>query len=87
MSQEDSKSVERDDCVVPQHAVPAEELGRYSVERDPHAERDISSYVEMEAKEESVKHVEKVKEEVVLARCTRSGTSQPTRIDGGLSLT
>lgn len=66
MSQEDSKSVERDDCVVPQHAVPAEELGRYSVERDPHAERDISSYVEMEAKEESVKHVEKVKEEVVL---------------------
>jgi hypothetical protein len=66
MSQEDTKSVDSDHCVVPQHAVPAEELGRYSVERDSHAERDISSYVELEAKDESVKHVEKVKEEVIL---------------------
>lgn len=66
MSNEDAENVDSADCVVPQHAVPAEELGRYSVERDPHSEKDISLYVESEAREESVKHVEKVKEEVVL---------------------
>lgn len=66
MHQDDRKRLDGTDCVVPQHAVPAEELGRYSVERDSHAEKDISQYVELEAREESVKHVEKVKEEAVL---------------------
>ena len=66
MSNEKAESIDSADCVVPQHAVPAEELGRYSVERDPHREKDISQYVELEAREESVKHVELVKTEVVL---------------------
>jgi hypothetical protein len=34
--------------------------------RDPHSEADIAQYVEIEAQGQSVKHVEKVKEEVVL---------------------
>jgi len=66
MSNENAESADSADCVVPQHAVPAEELGRYSVERDPHRETDISQYVESQAREESVKHVELVKTEVVL---------------------
>ena len=55
-----------DDCTVPSHAVPAEELGRYGVNRDPHSEADIASYVESQARDETVKHVEKVKEEIAL---------------------
>ncbi len=66
MSNEDAENPKSANCVIPQHVVPAEELGRYSVKRDPHLERDISQYVEVEARGESVKHVEKVKEEVVL---------------------
>jgi hypothetical protein len=66
MSNVDSKDPENTDCVVPQHAVPAEELGRYSVQRDPDSESDISQYVELEAEGESVRHVEKVKEESIL---------------------
>ncbi len=54
------------DCVVPAGPLPAEALGRYSVERDPHREKDIAEYVESQARDESVKHVERVKEEVVL---------------------
>ena len=55
-----------DDCVVHSHPVPASELGRYSVERDAHAERDIATYVEGQARDETVQHVERVKREVVL---------------------
>ncbi|MDO9452838.1 MAG: hypothetical protein Q7J29_08245 [Stagnimonas sp.] len=54
------------DCVVHDHPVPANELGRYSVDRDPHSEHDIASYVEGQAREETVLHVERVKREVVL---------------------
>ena len=50
---------------MPQHAVPAEELRRYSPKRDPHSEADIARYVETEARGELVKHVEKIKEELV----------------------
>jgi hypothetical protein len=66
MSTEDAEGVCSSECMVPQHAIPAEKLGRYSVERDPHEEKDISRYVELEAKGESVRHVEKVKEEVIV---------------------
>jgi hypothetical protein len=66
VSNEDAEKAESADCDVPAHPVPAEELGRYSVERDPHREKEIAEYVESEARDESVKHVEKVKEEVVL---------------------
>jgi hypothetical protein len=54
------------ECVVHDHPVPASELGRYSVERDPHSEQDIASYVEGQAPDETVQHVERVKREVVL---------------------
>ncbi len=54
------------DCVVHDHPVPASELGRYSVDRDPHSEQDIASYVEGQAQDEVVQHVERVKREVVL---------------------
>jgi hypothetical protein len=55
-----------DDCVVHEHPVPAAELGRYSVERDPHSEQDIANYVEREAQDETVQHAERVKREIVL---------------------
>lgn len=54
------------DCVVHNHPVPASELGRYSVDRDPHSEQDIASYVNGQARDEVVQHVERVKREVVL---------------------
>lgn len=55
------------DCVLPpDHPVPAEHLHRYSVERDPFAEQDIADYVQSQARDESVSHVERVKREVVL---------------------
>jgi hypothetical protein len=53
-------------CIVPTHSVPPSELGRYSPVRDVHSEQDIARYVEIEAHDEVVKHVEKIKEEFVL---------------------
>jgi hypothetical protein len=54
-----------DECVVHDHPVPPE-VGRYSVERDPAAEQDIARYVQMEASDETVQHVERVKIEYVM---------------------
>ncbi len=54
------------DCVIHDHPVPASELGRYSVDRDSHSEQDIASYVEGQARDEIVQHVERVRREVVL---------------------
>jgi hypothetical protein len=54
------------DCVMPPGPLPAEALGRYSVERDPHREHDIAAYVESQATDERVQHVERVKAEIVL---------------------
>lgn len=56
----------QDDCIVHSHPVPANELGRYSVERDAHSERDVANYVNGQTKDETVLHVERVKREVVL---------------------
>jgi hypothetical protein len=56
----------KEDCIVPSGAIPAEALGKYSVDRDVHSENDIGRYVELEASDEIVKHVEKVKTEIVL---------------------
>lgn len=53
------------DCVIPP-VVPAEEAGRYSTMRDPHAEEDIASYIRGQAPDEEIRHVEKVKTEHVL---------------------
>ena len=66
MSDDNPEKLGTSDCVIPPGPLPAEALGRYSVERDPHREQDIAAYVEIEAPDESVKHVERVKEEVVL---------------------
>jgi hypothetical protein len=54
------------ECVVHDHPVPPSELARYSVDRDPHSEQDIANYVEGQARDEIVQHVERVKREIVL---------------------
>ena len=46
--------------------VPAGELSRYSVEGDPHSESDIANYVNGQALDQTVLHVEKIKEAIVL---------------------
>ncbi|WP_457582367.1 hypothetical protein [Ensifer canadensis] len=60
--------LDSDDCVLPpDHPLPADQLGRYSPERDFYAERDIADYVEGQARgEETVLNVERVKTEYVL---------------------
>lgn len=57
---------EGDKCVVHAHRVPAGELGRYRIDSDPHSELDIARYVEVEAPDQSVQHVERLKTEIVL---------------------
>jgi hypothetical protein len=66
MAEDTPEKADTSECVIPPGPLPAEALGRYSVERDPHREQDIAAYVESQAKDESVKHVERVKEEIVL---------------------
>jgi len=66
MTTHDAKGNNKDGCVVPSHPVPAQELARYSVSRDPDSEQDIANYVEAEARDETVQHVEKIKQEIVL---------------------
>jgi hypothetical protein len=61
------KRLRSDDCVLPpDHPLPARELSQYSVDGDPHSENDIASYVHSQARDETVQHVEKIKEEFVL---------------------
>lgn len=56
-----------DDCTLPpDHPVPADQLGRYSPERDYDAEKDIADYVGSQARDETVQHVERVKTEYVM---------------------
>ena len=59
-------SAESDECVIHTHPVPAGELSRYSVEGDQHSEADIANYVSGQARDETVQHVERIKQEVVL---------------------
>jgi hypothetical protein len=54
------------ECEVPVHSIPAEELDRYRIDSDPHSERGIANYVEGQARDETVQHTEKIKEEIVL---------------------
>lgn len=65
---QDETSDEPSECTLHTHPVPAGELSRYSVEGDPHAEEDIRSYVQGQARDEVVQHVEHVKREVVLGQ-------------------
>ncbi|MFS2205823.1 hypothetical protein [Variovorax sp. Varisp36] len=53
-------------CVTHTHPIEPEELARYSVERDPFSEQDIANYVHGQARDEIVKHVERIKQEIVL---------------------
>lgn len=62
----DSEFAGEDECTVHAHSVPADELSRYSVESDLHAERDIANYVAGQAPDETVQHVERIKKEIVL---------------------
>lgn len=62
----ENEESEQDECVVHTRPVPPGELDRYAVESDPHLEKDIASYVESQAPDESIQHVEKIKQEIVL---------------------
>lgn len=66
MSQQPTPDKSDDDCVVHSHPIPPSELSDYCVDRDPHSEQDIAGYVEVEARDEQVQHVEKIKEEIVV---------------------
>jgi hypothetical protein len=56
-----------DEHVLPAPAMPASELGNYSVNPDPDLERDIAQYVEGQTRgDEVVQHVERIKSEHVL---------------------
>lgn len=66
MTTHDTEGNEKDGCIIPSDPVPAQELDRYSVSRDPHSEQDIANYVEGQARDETVQHAEKIKQEIVL---------------------
>ncbi len=68
MESEHNKNAQQNDDVDIDHIhpIPPEKLSRYSVERDAHCERDIASYVEGQAPDEIVQHVERIKKEVVV---------------------
>lgn len=53
-------------CDVLPHAIPSNELVQYRVEHDPHSEQDIADYVHREARDETVQHIEHIKQEVIL---------------------
>jgi hypothetical protein len=52
--------------IIPSDPIPAQELEKYRVDTDPHSEGDITDYVHGQARDETVQHIEKIKEEVVL---------------------
>ena len=54
-----------DDCAVHAHPIPASDLSLYHVDSDPHSEQDIARYVGTQTRDETVQHVEKIKEEIV----------------------
>jgi len=56
---------ESDDCIVHDHPVPPEEMWRYSPDRDRHEEQGIIDYMNGQARDEKVLHVERVKSEYV----------------------
>jgi hypothetical protein len=66
MAAGDGDGHRNNECDVPPHSIPPEELARYRVDSDPHSERDIAQYVESQTLDETVQHVEKIKQELVL---------------------
>jgi hypothetical protein len=65
MVKDDTSDEKPGECIHT-HPLPPEQIARYSPTRDPDSETDIARYVEVEAQDETVKHVEKVKTEYVL---------------------
>lgn len=61
-----TNDTDKDECNVPSFAIPAEELAKYTVDNDPHAESDISTYVKGQAPDEIIQYVEKIKQEFVI---------------------
>lgn len=56
-----------DEHVFPPPPMPADQLARYGVDRDPDSEQDIADYVEGQCRgDETVQHVEKIKTAIVL---------------------
>lgn len=68
MAAEHENSADRPEgeCVIHEHLLPPGELDRYAVESDPHSKMDIARYVEVQAQDETIQHVEKIKREIVL---------------------
>jgi hypothetical protein len=67
MSEKSNHNKLDSDCTFPpDHLLPPDQLGRYSPERDYYAEKDITDYVMMEAHDETVQNVERVKTEYVM---------------------
>ena len=67
MSNDKEKTIpEQDECVIHTHPLPTSELDRYSVDSDPHSEMDIARYVEGQARDENIQHVERIKREIIL---------------------
>lgn len=66
MSNDSKNTPEEDACVTPDgFAVPAEEMGRYSADRDLDLEQDVAEFVESQTRGETVRHVEKIKSEYI----------------------
>ena len=67
MGSEADRPPHDDKCVIHEHPVPAEEVGRYNMDRDPAAEQDIVNYMHGQARDEIVQHVERVKTEYIMS--------------------
>jgi hypothetical protein len=67
MSNQTEDNKPKGDCTLPpDHPLTADQLGRYSPGRDYYAEKEIGDYVEGQARDETVQHVERVKTEYVM---------------------
>jgi hypothetical protein len=66
MKTENNPESQDNEHQIHEHLIPSEELGLFSVERDFHSERDIANYVEGQANDETIQHVERIKKEVVI---------------------
>lgn len=56
---------EMEDCTLPTHPLIPADDSRYRVVSDPHSENDISNYVNSQAPDEMVHHIEKIREETL----------------------
>lgn len=66
MPRKGKNSRRKPECGVQEHPLPARELSKYAVGNDSDRERDIADYVHGQAQDETVQHVELIKQEVVI---------------------